>query len=70
MNHKAAELNNETVHRDAVKSEIHALLCTDGPLHNGGVARWLGIDAYECRAYLDEMVDAGEVEYKLWRYSV
>tara|TARA_Y100001951_G_C11116025_1_gene170134 strand:- start:165 stop:377 length:213 start_codon:yes stop_codon:yes gene_type:complete len=70
MNKQAAQINNNALHRDAVKQEIHALLCQDGPLHNGGVARRLGIDAYECREYLEEMVEAGEVEFKLWRYSV
>lgn len=70
MNQKAAELNNERLHNEAVRSEIHAVLSKEGPLHCGAVARRLDIDSWECREHLEAMTERGEIQCKLWRYSV
>jgi len=71
MNQKAAELNNERLHNEAVQSEIYAILCQSGPMHCGAVADKIGMSPWKTREHLVSMVDSGEIGYNWLRgYSV
>lgn len=65
-----AAIEREELYNDAVQSEIHAILASDGRQFVCNIAQKMGMDVHETRWHLEEMRARDEVSYKLGSYAL
>lgn len=69
LNKDQGQHSNNELHTDAQRLEVLAIIKRDGPCTVANIVKATGLNPRLIRGYCEELVENGDAEFKLWRYS-